>query len=71
MVARAGGASEAAARRQTPRRGFGGMCGVSHPPQTCPMGLLRAALPLGDEKHRAASALEQLIEGNRRFIKVC
>ncbi|PRW44574.1 carbonic anhydrase [Chlorella sorokiniana] len=33
------------------------------------MGLLRAALPLGDEKHTAAWALEQLIEGNRRFAK--
>ncbi|KAI7835940.1 hypothetical protein COHA_010173 [Chlorella ohadii] len=33
------------------------------------MGLLRAALPLGDEKHKAAQALEQLIEGNRRFVK--
>lgn len=33
------------------------------------MGLLRAALPLGEEKHRAAAVLEELIEGNRRFIK--
>lgn len=64
-----GGASEAAAHRQTPRPAPGGMCGVSQPPQTCPMGLLRAALPLGEEKHRAAAVLEELIEGNRRFIK--
>lgn len=33
------------------------------------MGLLRAALPLGDEKHVAAAALEELIAGNRRFVK--